>query len=348
MSSPPTTPEGKGLIERLAREGLSMTAYGLAHEVALAFCDDTRMDGVFDKLEPRERANMGLGIARAAEPIIRAALTAQNDALQALIVEVRGYQHHLRECEQIAGKALGYPWFKDDQTNFPGATEADGVCIGEHVGDTIAEELANRYSALIVEGEEMKAARSQPGYDDSASRDASVGSEPSAAVRLRKHWVDFTQCDFYEEGFAEAMEAAGLVEWRSVEPEDLEQAFADELGIEPGGTVWVLTAAGQAALSASAASPTGVSDEVPGKPYQDDLSDVDRLRRQAAAELDTTRAQRDDFKASLTALRKEVEEVLGWIVGEKNDGGANCWDGTRWRPIREVAAALLSKLEERL
>ena len=56
-----------------------------------------------------------------------------------------GYHWHMHECEQIAGKALGYPWYKDDQKNFPGATEADGVCVGEHVGDTIVAELAKRY-----------------------------------------------------------------------------------------------------------------------------------------------------------------------------------------------------------
>lgn len=56
-----------------------------------------------------------------------------------------GYQWHMHECEQIAGKALGYPWYKDDQKNFPGATEADGVCIGVHVGDTIVAELAEKY-----------------------------------------------------------------------------------------------------------------------------------------------------------------------------------------------------------
>lgn len=49
-----------------------------------------------------------------------------------------------REVEQILGKALGYPWYKDDQKNFPGATEADGVCIGEQVVETLAEEAAER------------------------------------------------------------------------------------------------------------------------------------------------------------------------------------------------------------
>lgn len=76
------------------------------------------------------------------------------DALRARAEElervVNGYQRHLRECEQIAGKALGYPWFRDDQENFPGATEDDGVCIGEHVGDTIVAELADAYAKVRV------------------------------------------------------------------------------------------------------------------------------------------------------------------------------------------------------
>lgn len=42
---------------------------------------------------------------------------------------------------QILGKALDYPWFKDDQKNFPGATEADGVCIAEADAECLAIEL---------------------------------------------------------------------------------------------------------------------------------------------------------------------------------------------------------------
>lgn len=53
-----------------------------------------------------------------------------------------------REISQILGKALGYPWFKDDQKNFPGATEEDGVCVGEHVAETLAMEAANRIQNL--------------------------------------------------------------------------------------------------------------------------------------------------------------------------------------------------------
>jgi hypothetical protein len=50
------------------------------------------------------------------------------------------------EIEQTCGKVLDYPWFKDDQKNFPEATEKDGVCVGEHVAETIAAELALKYT----------------------------------------------------------------------------------------------------------------------------------------------------------------------------------------------------------
>lgn len=55
------------------------------------------------------------------------------------------------EICQTLGKALGYPWFKDDQKNFPGTIEADGVCVGEHVAETIAEEAAMCISRLEAE-----------------------------------------------------------------------------------------------------------------------------------------------------------------------------------------------------
>ena len=59
---------------------------------------------------------------------------------------------------QTLGKALGYPWFKDDQKNFPGATEADGVCVGEHVAGSIADEAA----AKIVELKQREAKWREP------------------------------------------------------------------------------------------------------------------------------------------------------------------------------------------
>ena len=66
------------------------------------------------------------------------------------------FQRHDGELQQICGQALGYPWFKDDQKSFPGATEKDGVCVGEHVGITIAQELANAYRKRTAELEAAK------------------------------------------------------------------------------------------------------------------------------------------------------------------------------------------------
>ena len=49
---------------------------------------------------------------------------------------------------QTLGRTLGYPKFCDDQENFPGATEADGVCVGDHVAESIAEEAARKIGEL--------------------------------------------------------------------------------------------------------------------------------------------------------------------------------------------------------
>ncbi len=48
------------------------------------------------------------------------------------------------EVEQVLGKALGYPYYKDDQENFPGATEDSGVCVGDHVPESLLAEAAHR------------------------------------------------------------------------------------------------------------------------------------------------------------------------------------------------------------
>lgn len=72
------------------------------------------------------------------------------------MVAMRKEQERLRdacamqdgEVCQTLGKALGYPWYKDDQKNFPGATEEHGVCVGEHVAESIAAEAAKRIEAL--------------------------------------------------------------------------------------------------------------------------------------------------------------------------------------------------------
>ena len=104
------------------------------------------------------------------------------DCIEKLRRERDGLYKHLHECEQIAGKALGYPWYKDDQKNFPGATEKDGVCIGEHFGDTIVSELATRLqkverdrdAALARAAEGEKLLRGARAY---AHNDCSIGGD---------------------------------------------------------------------------------------------------------------------------------------------------------------------------
>ena len=66
-----------------------------------------------------------MGELRAEIARLRTALSKQND-----------------EICQALGSALGYPKFCDDQANFPGTTEANGVCVGDHVAESIAAEAA--------------------------------------------------------------------------------------------------------------------------------------------------------------------------------------------------------------
>lgn len=49
---------------------------------------------------------------------------------------------------QTLGAVLGYPRFCDDQKTFPGATEADGVCVGDHVAESLADEAADLINRL--------------------------------------------------------------------------------------------------------------------------------------------------------------------------------------------------------
>ena len=53
-----------------------------------------------------------------------------------------------QEIEQILGKALGYPWYKDDPKNFPNTTEADGVCVGDHTAWSLAMCAADKIKEL--------------------------------------------------------------------------------------------------------------------------------------------------------------------------------------------------------
>jgi hypothetical protein len=68
---------------------------------------------------------------------------------------------------------------------------------------------------------------------------------------LRENWHNFCDCDYFvgAADFPERMEAAGLIELVPVDDDALEDPFADERGILPGGMMWKLTEAGRNALA---------------------------------------------------------------------------------------------------
>lgn len=93
------------------------------------------------------------------DPELRAALD-DADYLKSLEASHANLWKAYAESEaricQILGAALGYPWYKDDQENFPGATEADGVCVGDHIAETLASEAADRIKAFKTSAGTLK------------------------------------------------------------------------------------------------------------------------------------------------------------------------------------------------
>lgn len=74
-----------------------------------------------------------------------------------------------------------------------------------------------------------------------------------AILDLCSHWNIFCDADPFEDSdtFSERMEAAGLIELVPVTKDALDESFAAERGIEPGGMMWVLTPDGHAAMLAT-------------------------------------------------------------------------------------------------
>ncbi len=79
------------------------------------------------------------------------------------------------EVCQTLGKSLGFLWFKDDQKNFPGATKENGVCVGEHVAESIAESASKRIRVLEGERAELIAALKESRSTLLCSYDYSLG-----------------------------------------------------------------------------------------------------------------------------------------------------------------------------
>lgn len=118
-----------------------------------------------------------------------ATMTAERDRMKLACIKMDD------EIGQTLGKALGYPWYKDDQVNFPGATEANGVCVGEHVAATIAMEAAAALAAsqktVKVLGEECRATR----LERERFFDKSSHAEWAESVRLAGDAIMATNAD---------------------------------------------------------------------------------------------------------------------------------------------------------
>lgn len=99
--------------------------------------------GVWDT-EPEEWSVEALemhGYFAIADAILTALASGSGDHAELARLKAAMSKSNDEICQSL-GKALGYPWFKDDQRNFPGATEENGVCVGEHVAESIADEAA--------------------------------------------------------------------------------------------------------------------------------------------------------------------------------------------------------------
>ena len=73
--------------------------------------------------------------------------------------------------------------------------------------------------------------------------------ELAPEVELRAYWDAFCDCDSVPDDFQNRMEDAGLIYVDAVDDDDLDDPFAGELGIVPGGSVWRLTAKGRDAYA---------------------------------------------------------------------------------------------------
>jgi hypothetical protein len=92
---------------------------------------------------------------------------------------------------QTLGRALKYPKFVDDQKNFPGATEENGVCVGDHVAESIAMEAARHIGEL---NERLEAVKQRTTEEvtvllDRARREGAEGMQERVLGTIRS-WSD--------------------------------------------------------------------------------------------------------------------------------------------------------------
>lgn len=86
--------------------------------------------------------------------------------------------------------------------------------------------------------------------------DAKSVSIPGDGVSIvRDYWSAICDCDWHQvpeaimETYEDILISEGLAKWGAVDADDLDNPFAEEIGIVPGGSVLRLTPAGRAAFA---------------------------------------------------------------------------------------------------
>ena len=82
------------------------------------------------------------------------------------------------------------------------------------------------------------------------------GSIPvEGVVIVRDYWSAICDCDWHQvpetvrDTYEDTLISEGLAVWDAVDDDDLDNPFAEEIGIVPGGSVLRLTPAGRAAFA---------------------------------------------------------------------------------------------------
>lgn len=88
------------------------------------------------------------------ETLVKIALS---DMCRAWQADRDAYKREQDEIEQAIGAVLGYPRYCDDPANFPDASEADGVCVGEHTAVTQVTEMVAKLDAANARIAELEA-----------------------------------------------------------------------------------------------------------------------------------------------------------------------------------------------
>jgi hypothetical protein len=168
-------------VELITRHGVAIVAFdqfdarkapGHWHRVTCVnFNDHAKAQRLYDSVVALEKPVPLIEVAespwRDLVASLRGSISERISTIADLIAEVErltgelsllkvGYSLDNDDVCQTLGRVLGYPWFKDDQVNFPGATVDNGVCVGDHVAPSIAAEAATVIATLRVERDRLK------------------------------------------------------------------------------------------------------------------------------------------------------------------------------------------------